>query len=287
MLYLNRLCCYLIPTAFFLCYSIVSIQAQSTVDTLYPGTDLHILRIEPLKKEVIQGEGIAVQMSVINNGITTSASTYIDFWISDSDEGELNPEDINSSKELLPLRQDTKVDFSHLVVIPEEYSGKFVYITAAIRTSPKNDPDPTPDNNRGFTAVKIGNPASYKDGMYTYDGAILSLEMVKTPKKLVRGKTYTSRVVFSITGTKAPKAGQSIDIILSRDNTLEGNDALVVNYPVPRARNGEPTEVIKEITFGKHFRKGKAYIFAVIRPGKWNDPDMDNNVSKPVKIKLK
>ncbi|MFZ1586586.1 MAG: hypothetical protein WAT40_17605, partial [Saprospiraceae bacterium] len=60
------------------------ISAQSTRDTLYPGVDLQILKMEALKKEVIQGEGIAVQLTVMNLGITTSESTRIDFWVSDS-----------------------------------------------------------------------------------------------------------------------------------------------------------------------------------------------------------
>lgn len=260
---------------------------QSTKDTLYPGVDLQILSLEALKKEVIQGEGIAVQMTIMNKGITTSEKTYIDFWISDNDEAELSADDVNTTKELLPLRQDTKVDFSHLVVIPEEYKGKFVYITAVIRNNPKNGNDPTPDNNTRFLGVKLGDPNTYKDGMYTYDGAIKSFELAKAPKKIIRNKAVSSKTVFTITGTKAPKAGQTIDIILSKDKTLDAGDAIVQTFPVPNAKNAEPTEIMKDLIFGKHYAKGKAYIFAVIRPGKWNDPNSENNASGPVKIKLK
>jgi hypothetical protein len=263
------------------------LSAQSTRDTLYPGVDLQILSLESLKKEVIQGEGIAVQMSIKNAGITTSVPTRIDFWISDNDEAMLTQDDVNSSKELLPLKQDSKVDFSHLIVIPEEYKGKFVYITAALDPNPKNGTDPTPDNNNKFMGVKIGDPASYKDGMYTYDGAIKSFELVKAPKKITRTKPVKSKIIFTINGTKAPKPGQTIDIILSKDKVLDAGDAEVMNFPVPPSRNGEDTEIIKEITFGKHYAKGKSYIFAVMRSGKWNDPNSDNNAAGPVKIKLK
>lgn len=85
------------------------ISAQSTRDTLYPGVDLQILKMEALKKEVIQGEGIAVQLTVMNLGITTSESTRIDFWVSDSDEAMLTQDDVNSSKIIMPLKQDTKL----------------------------------------------------------------------------------------------------------------------------------------------------------------------------------
>ncbi len=263
------------------------ISAQSTRDTLYPGVDLQILKMEALKKEVIQGEGIAVQLTVMNLGITTSESTRIDFWVSDSDEAMLSQDDVNSSKIIMPLKQDTKLDFSQLIVIPEEYKGKFVYITAAIDPNPKNGTDPTPDNNNKFMGVKIGDPASYKDGMYTYDGAIKSFVLIKAPKKIIRNKPVKSKIIFTIKGSRAPRPGQTIDIILSKDKVLDASDALVMNFLVPPSRNGEDTEIIKEITFGKHYAKGKSYIFAVMRSGKWNDPDSKNDASGPIKIKLK
>lgn len=275
-------------TAIFLVFALANAAiGQSTKDTLYPGVDLQILSLESLKKEVIQGEGIAVQMTVMNKGIATSEKSFIDFWISDNDEAELSADDVNTTKELLPLKQDTKVDFSHLVVIPEEYKGKFVYITAVIRKNNKNGNDPTPDNNTRFLGVKLGDPNTYKDGMYTYDGAIKSFELIKAPKKIIRNKAVSSKTVFTITGSKAPKAGQTIDIILSKDKTLDAGDAIVQTFPVPNAKNAEPTEIMKDLIFGKHYAKGKAYIFAVIRPGKWNDPESGNNASEPVKIKLK
>lgn len=279
--------CILFLVNFLLILTFNNLKAQSTGDTLYPGVDLQILSMESLKKEVIQGEGIAVQLSVMNLGITTSEKTRIDFWISDNDEAMLSQDDVNSSKELMPLKQDTKVDFSQLIVIPEEYVGKFVYITAAIDPNPKNGRDPTPDNNNKFMGVKIGDPASYKDGMYTYDGAIKSFELVKAPKKIIRTKPVKSKIIFTISGTKAPKPGQTIDIILSKDKILDAQDAVVMNFPVPPSKKGEDMEIIKEITFGKHYAKGKSYIFAVMRSGKWNDPNNENNSAGPIRIKLK
>lgn len=272
---------------FLLILAFNNLNAQSTGDTLYPGTDLQILSMESLKKEVIQGEGIAVQLTVMNKGITTSQNTRIDFWISDNDEAMLTQDDVNSSKELMPLKQDTKVDFSHLVVIPEEYIGKFVYITAAIDPNPKNGPDPTPENNNKFMGVKIGDPASYKDGMYTYDGIIRSFEFVKNPKKIERDKPVPAKIVFTIQGTKAPRPGQTIEIILSRDKVLDAKDAVVMNFLAPPSKKGEDMTITKEITFGKHYAKGKVYIFAVMRSGKWNDPNLENNSAGPIRIKLK
>jgi hypothetical protein len=52
-------------------------------DTVYPGTDLAILKMDPLKKEGFPGEGIAINMIIMNYGFSESASTKIDFWVSD------------------------------------------------------------------------------------------------------------------------------------------------------------------------------------------------------------
>lgn len=256
-------------------------------DTVYPGTDLAILKMEPLKKEVFPGEGIAINMIVMNYGFSESAPTRIDFWISEEDEPDLDTNNINSTKLLAPLKMDTKVDFSHLVVIPADYSGKYVYITAVINANPKNGPDPTPGNNTMFTAVRIGSADSYKGGIYSYDGAMREVSMVNPIRKLKRGKPYPFQVKYSITGVRPPKAGQSIDIVLSADPELDDTDVTIATFPAIPGVNGAIMDIKKDLVFGRQFRKGKAYIFAVIRPGKWKDPNMDNNYSKPLKIRLK
>lgn len=256
-------------------------------DTVYPGTDLAILKMDPLKKEGFPGEGIAINMIIMNYGFSESASTKIDFWVSEEDEPDLDTNNINSTKLLAPLKMDTKVDFSHLVVIPADYTGRYVYITAVIRPNPKNGSDPTPGNNTMFTAVRIGSADSYKGGIYSYDGAMKEITMVNPIRKLKRGKPYPFQVKFSITGVRAPKAGQYIDILLSADPVLDDTDATIASFPAIPGVNGVVKDIKKDLVFGKQFRKGKAYIFAVIRPGKWKDPNMDNNYSKPLKIRLK
>lgn len=263
------------------------LQGQNTLDTLYPGYDFAITKMESARREVVPGEGVMLHMTIKNIGAWASQPARINYWVLADDDGVRHPDDILTVKNLMELEPGTYVEFNKLVVIPEEYVGQHVYIIAEVDVLEAGKPDPTPNNNIRLVGLKIGDPRTYKDGMYAFDAGMTSLRTFTQKEKMYRLQESTIEVQYVIQGSRPSRGGHFIEIILSKDKTLDGSDSVIKRIPIERARNGEVELLRDYLIIGPQFAKGRAYLFARIDTNKWFDPEPGNNMTGPVRIKIK
>lgn len=257
-------------------------------DTLYPGYDLAIISINTAKKDVLPGEGVILNITVKNIGAIRSPEAKMNFYVDSTDEATLLDEiNLVDFKNIIELDPQSQITFNKLIVIPGYYSKKIAYITASIPLDNYYSNDPTTQNNEKITGVRISDFRTYQGGIYSYDTYIKGADL-NGLKKVTRDATIKFSVEVGNNENKPLKPGQQIEIYLSDSKTLDNKSALIGKIDFPMLRANENKKITKDIVIGRQFRKGKIYLFAKINPGNiMTDPITSNNISAPLKIKLK